>query len=673
MHRLIKFIIVLVPICLQAQTKPLLHEKHFIKENKILFRLMPVNKTVFEQIRSVGLKISRAEKIEGKLSNEVLLMKKLQPYWEADTSKWLKIYRKDKDKAAFVYQSLYRSKISEQKSKDKSEELFFDLLMLSCSFDAEIAEACGLFFIDSTFNADKKYVYKIELYDANESVKEIMKLDITPKLFSSNLNIDDLKVVNFKGVAVLKWNAEKYKSDYAGYMIERSEDSISFYQRNKAPVVFVKTQFEKNKQILYYSDTMPDRHRKYYYRIKGINYFGELSAPSNYVAIENHSIFKTIPVIDTLKVINNTKVFLHWKMETEAENLFPQKYLVFRGTKENAKYELIHSAKSTFEYVDPHPRPTNFYKIAAISYGNDTVYSYSRMANVIDTIAPSAPKQLKAQTSKTGEVVIFWNKNPEQDIQGYKLFTANSKKDEMVQVNTKFIKDTFYNERLNLKTLSRFVYYSTVAVDNNFNSSEMSEVIEVKRPDTIAPSAPILRSAKSDYKGIKLNYILSTSDDVNKHILLRKQLEDENWKPVKTIMQLDTLNAYIDTTAEISKQYSYQLQAYDSDNNMSISNSIMIHHETGFRNKFTDLNYAIDRKQKQIVLNWKSGGAEIEKFILYRAKKGQALTIIKTLRGIENTYTDKNLFMGNIYEYRMKAVYYNGAESLISDALIIEY
>lgn len=673
MHRLIKFIFVLIPMCLQAQTKLLLHEKHFVKENKILFRLMPVNKTVFELIKSGGLKISRAEKIEGKLSNEVLLIKKLQPYWEADTSKWLKIYRKDKDKAAFVYQSLYRSKIGEQKSKDKSEELFFDLLMLSCSFDAEIAEACGLFFIDSTFDADKKYVYKIEIYDENETVKEIMKVDIAPKPLSSNPNIDDLKVQNYKGVAVLKWNAEKYKSDYAGYLIERSEDSLSFYQRNKAPVVFVKTQFEKNKQILYYSDTMPDKYIKYYYRVKAINYFGEQSASSNYVVIKNHSIFKTIPVIDTLKVINNNKVFLHWKMESEGENLFPQKYLVYRSEKENAKYELIHSTKSTFGYVDRHPGLINFYKIAAISYENDTVYSYSRMANITDTIAPSSPKFFKANALKTGEIRFSWNKNPEKDIQGYKLFTANSKTDEMVQVNTKFIKDTLYHERLNLKTLSRSVYYSLVAVDDNFNSSEMSDIIEVKRPDTIAPSAPILRSASSVQKGVKLHYILSASDDVSKHILLRKNLSNNNWTQIKTILQNDNLNSYIDTTAEKGKEYSYLLQAHDADNNMSVSNSLIIHHETGFRSQLTNLSFTTDRKLKQIVLNWKLSNNEIEKYILYRAKKGEALTIIKTLDGNQNSFTDKNLFMGNVYEYRMKAVYYNGAESLISDALIIEY
>lgn len=98
-----------------------------------------------------------------------------------------------------------------------------------------------------------------------------------------------------------------------------------------------------------------------------------------------------------------------------------------------------------------------------------------------------------------------------------------------------------------------------------------------------------------------------------------------------------------------------------------------IKHETGFRKKLTDFQFAIDRTQKNISLSWNYSEKEIEKFILYRGRDKEPLTIIKALEGSIFSYTDKTPNIGNVYEYRIKAIMLNGAESIISDSLKVIY
>ena len=95
--------------------------------------------------------------------------------------------------------------------------------------------------------------------------------------------------------------------------------------------------------------------------------------------------------------------------------------------------------------------------------------------------------------------------------------------------------------------------------------------------------------------------------------------------------------------------------------------------ETGFRKKIININQSVDRTKKTITLNWDYAEKEIEKFIIYRAKLTEPLTIIKTVTSASVSFEDNTLNIGNTYEYRIKAIYNNGAESIISDAVIVEY
>ncbi len=660
----------------KAQSNMQIFEKHFVKSNKILFRISPNNKTVFEAMRRGPLKVTRFEVKNESANNEVIIEKMLMPYWEGDTANWLNLIRKDKNKGAFVYQSIFHNKGDDKVSPEKrvgQEKMVFDLLMLSCDLDAEIAKASGLFFIDSLINRNTLYKYKIELYTSPKTTQELISVDVDPSILSTNKKINDLSSKSKNGISTLKWKAVSYNSDYSGYNIERSEDSIKFKRLNKTPVILLTSQFEKNKAFIEYKDTMQKTNKKYYYRVKGINFFGEESEPSNVVTNYNYPIINSNPLIDSLTVIQNKQIKIVWRMENKTETNYIKNYLLKRSEKDNGNYTTIFESTKALKFLDLEPLQTNFYKVAAITFNGDTLLSYSRMALIIDTIAPLSPKNLTASVDKKGNVLLKWNRSKEGDLQGYKLFKANDRREEFVQINNKFIKDTFYNEKLNLNTLSRKIYYSISAVDDNYNCSTNSLPIEVKRTDTIPPQAPILRTITSELSGVKLNFILSNSEDLSYHKIYRREGNNMDYLEMRILKLNDSLSNFTDTTAQYGETYTYLIKAFDEDNNQASSKKLTTLYETGYRKKLTDVNYLVDRTKKNIILFWSYTEKEVEKYILYRAKENEALSIIKTVDGNTLQYTDNYLNIGNLYEYRIKAVLYNGTESVISNPIKVTY
>lgn len=677
MNNKFKIIILFLIFALSEKAQTIrISEKHFVKEKKILFRISLTDRKTFDILRKGPLKVTRFELKNGSQINEIVLEKKLMPYWEGDTLNWMRLIRKNKDKAAFVYQTLFQNqtdaKLSVEK-KERQDKMLFDLLLLSCDLDAEIATACGLLFPDSTINNNSNYVYKIELYTSPTTSKELLKATVNSSVLSVNKKISDLQIKSKNKIATLKWKAVSYSDEYSGYNIERSEDSTRFIKINSAPVILFASQFEKNKEFITCQDTMPALNKRYYYRIKGINFFGEESDPSNMVVTVNFPAINSSPLLDSIRVIQNRYVNIKWRMENNTETTLPKNYLLMRSESDKGEYKVIYESKSKLEFLDTKPLSSNFYKVAAVSFNNDTLYSYSRMILITDTIPPSIPLDLNAAVTKKGIVTIRWKKNPESDLQGYKIFKANSQKEEFVQLNNKFCVDTFFVDTLNLKNLSKKVYYALSSCDNMFNNSVKCIPIEVTRPDTIAPVSPILNSAYPDLHGVTLHFLLSRSEDVAKHVITRKNEKENTSQDIKIILTNDSITSFVDTMAQLEQTYNYQITAYDADNNFSSSKSIALNFENGFRKKLTNINYMVDRTQKNISLSWTYKETGIEKFILYRGKEKEDLTIIKTIDGNTLSYIDKTPNIGNIYEYRIKVVLYNGAESIISDPIKITY
>jgi len=644
--------------------------KSFVKTDRVLFRLGTNSKADLDYYKQWPLKITRTE--NG--NDEKTIVAKLKPYSVVDTIKWPELFAKDKNKFSFVYQVLFANKSTgkDPKLNAKNEKMAFDLLMLSCDFDKEVAKACGLYFVDSTIKQGTQYVYKIAVYTASNTTKEFTTVPVNTSQLSTNSTINDLNAKKKFKICELNWRADHLIGEYGGYYVERSEDSLNFTVLNKQPLILTYAQVTNKQRSIFYRDSMPLFDKKYYYRVRGVNFFGELSPPSNCVRVFSSKEIHSNPVIDSIKVKGNRDVFLRWRMEKQIENDFPDKYLVLRSENEKNGYTLIRESKKSGSFLDKNITSTCYYKIQAVTTGGDTLTSFSRMAVIYDTIPPEVPTGLKAVCDKNGSVRISWNSSKEENLTGYKLFRNNSLNEEPAQINSHFIKDTFYNEKLKLNNLSRKVYYAIAATDGNLNTSKLCAFIEVRKPDTLAPIKPILLSISPLAFGMKLKMNLSEEEDVLEHCILRTENKAQETE-IKKWKRKDTLSLFLDSTAIPGRTYTYRLRSSDEDGNRSFSEELFIRYETGFRKKLNDFTVSVDRKRKEIMLSWNYNENNIEKFIIYRKKGDGKLTILKTTEGNERAYRDDTPQIGNFYEYRIKAVMEDGVESIISDGIKVEY
>ncbi len=674
-NRLLIILFIVANSVLFAQNKTI-YAKYFVKQNSVLLRWVPANKQVFEMGAKNGYKITRYIKENNGLTSPIVLTENFKPLAFTDTLSWAYLLQKNSNGiiAYSFFSNLNKPKKTLTKQEAMNDDMQYGLLLLSCDFDAPLAKATGLFFTDSTSQNTKTYVYKIELNTTTPTTTNSpCWLDVNSSILSTNPPIQNLKAVVKNKHVKLKWSYAELKANYGSYQVERSTDSISFSKINTSPVILVSSQFEKKKDLITFDDTLPTTKVKYYYYIKGINYFGEESNPSNCLSVIGYKELKSFPIIDSIKTIANQKVFVKWRMKDETENDLVKTYILLRSKKDKGTYSTIHQSNNAGTYLDDKPEASNYYKIAAISYGNDTAYSYSSLALIIDSIPPSNPIGLKAIVDSKGNVVLTWTKNPEKDIKGYKVFKANALSEEFVQMKNEFITTTEFKDKLNLKTLSKKIFYKVVATDNNYNNSDFSEYIEVKRPDTIPPIAPLISDLKLLQHGIKITWIPSNSEDAKLYVLYHINTKGNTDIKVIEWLAKDSLKTFTDTTLELGESYRFKIVVTDDDDNINISNYPFMKFETGYRKKITTLNTTVNREDKLITLKWDYTTTEIEKFIIYRAKNQEQLTIIKTLDGSIKTYNDKELSINNFYTYRIKAVLKDGTESIISDELKAEY
>ena len=111
-----------------------------------------------------------------------------------------------------------------------------------------------------------------------------------------------------------------------------------------------------------------------------------------------------------------------------------------------------------------------------------------------DSIPPAIPSGLIANIDSLGVVQISWDPNKDVDILGYRLFKGNAKGEELVPINDIPISQTFYVDSVDMVAMNTHAYYAITAVDKRYNQSELSAVIEAKKPEVIPPSQPVIKN-----------------------------------------------------------------------------------------------------------------------------------------------------------------------------------
>ncbi|MFN7911693.1 MAG: fibronectin type III domain-containing protein [Bacteroidota bacterium] len=662
----------------QVKNDMFLHSE-FVKKNVIAIRLSPTSLLSFEDYKDLNKELIieiQKFKLDGNTKIAQGKPVYLKPFGIADTADWMSYIKKNNDQAAFLYQYMYPSK--EQKNNKSpnqapdAKQQLFNLVLLNCDYSSDAAKASGLLYKDSLIDNQSVYTYSFSIGN-KQGVKSLFEIKIDSKVLTQQPEINNFTAKLKKSVVTCKLDVNGYKEFYSAYYIEKSTDNINFKKTTTTPYVYLDYNQMKEKNKLVIEDSVSAKSPKYFYRIKGVNIFGEDSKPSNVVELKNYQEIKSFPNIDTIKTLMNKAVLLKWKMMDDKETRLIKNYILLRSDKDAGPYNSIYQNKEILQFTDKEPLSNNFYRVYAITDYDDTLKSFSRMIYLNDTIPPAVPRNLKAIIDKKGNVTVTWNKNTEIDLAGYRIFKANELHEEFVSTTEKFITDTFYTEKLPLNNLARHLFYSITATDKKYNSSAQAKPYKLRRPDTISPVKPIITNVKLLQSGIQLFFNPSKSEDVELHVLLRLNKKDKSLKTILQFTANDTIKAFVDTSAILGESYNYTLTAFDEDENKAMSSPRHVIYETGYRPRMKELNAKVDLEKRRIYLNWNVYDIDVEKYVLYRASESEPYIIIATIEGKQTTFTDKELSIGNVYSYKIKAVLKNGAESIFNQPLKVTY
>jgi hypothetical protein len=540
--------------------------------------------------------------------------------------------------------------------KDKEQANFVVMTnVIENMVNPRFQSVVGNVLFDAEFDRSKTYVYKIE-------IKGLAPLYtfIDPKARTQFAQIEASLTLDKKKIVSIEWDSKAVADQSLGFYVEHSMDEPSDGEYlDKLPFIPFSTQFEvedKNSSVTH----EPLEGHYHYYRVHGLDAFGELSLHSKWEKIYVPLNIYAVPFIDTIKA-RETERIIEVSAALIKKNSNVEKWVLLRSVQKDKGYIEIESkpfSDSTVTFsITGKPSGDRFYYKIQLVNKDDSVSSMPYYFFTLDQEPPNPPSDLEGTIDENGRVNISWNAPSDNDIQGYRVFRANHKREEFIEQTTELNNVQNFSDTLALDNLTSEVYYFVQAVDENYNNSIPSDTILILKPDTIAPMAAAMKGIKVVDTSIVLSWENSQSSDLHRTWLIRNEVD--------TIALAMDQTSYTDTLIEAGNYYSYQLVCEDDQHNESRSQVFSQYYETGIRKALKGFNAEVDRTNKQVVLSWQVPHEEVYSYKIMRAKDDGTLTYLKSISDATvQSFTDKNVKAGRKYTYSINYMTMEGIQSV---------
>lgn len=553
----------------------------------------------------------------------------------------------------------------------ESRDFAFALAILEITVSDALSDAIGC---QLTVNAknNTRYGFRITAKGLPVAYAEVNTTEPTvyPAIPDFHATLDRKKTVE------LIWTAKHYQPFGYAFHVEKSIDNPKpGTNLTLTPYFPVRTQSEKADKQDFIRDEKLQEGKTHYYRLVGLNYFGEPACFSEWQKIYIPLHLNAEVYIDTVYADKQTRVIAGTVYHLSNEPVNLKKHILLRSDKPDGIFTLIQERTTTdtnFRFTVDMPKTGDqfYYKVAAMSVDNDTVYSTASYLFTLDQEPPAKPAKLTGTINEKGIVSLSWLAPPDDDLQGYRIFRANHKKEDFIERNTDLSLTTAFTDTLALNNLTSEVYYCVKAVDKNFNNSPFSDTVLILKPDTIAPVAALLNKPLMQDSMIRLSWINSPSMDLQNNILVRYSgtITDTllHWS--------DTLTFYSDKRIVPGITYRYQIITTDKAGNRSEGTSRQLYYEPGYRKALSGFNAETMQKEKRIRLTWLPPEGEVFSYQIYRSTGEGKLQLIKTMENGTITYfEDRNVNSGNTYRYTIKYMLKSGIHGLPTQEISVRF
>ncbi len=580
--------------------------------------------------------------------------------------------------SSFETSGNYNSDVLQIINQVKELEQRYSFALFAADLSRKVARWTALGYIDKDIKKNEKYVYKI--YAAVPS--NLLKID-TGYVFTGVEDFRELprpiqlKAESGDKAILLSWDRRYYTNIYIAYHVDRSDDGGKTYQQiTKLPLINSDPPEGLPADRMYKLDSLQENGKTYLYRVRGLTSFGDIGPASEMVAGQGTKKFEANPAIVKAEVIEGQAVSILWDFP---KGLLKEVsgYRVQRAPKASGEYQNLTESlipATTNSFIDRSPRASNYYKIVVEGKQGQKAFSFPYLVQLEDSIPPSPPMGLIAKIDNHGVVQINWKQNKEDDFLGYRVFRANYKGDEYGQITTSPVPRPEFIDTVAVKTLSNKVYYKVTSLDHRYNSSEFSEVIEVKRPDVTPPAPPAFKNYRASEESVFIAWSPSPSRDVMKHTLWRKD-QTQVARFIKEFPSADTTRTYSDVTASAGVLYEYVIEAEDSAG-LKSRNAVPLKAkriDNGVALRIEQFKGEADRLNNLIKLSWRYAPSNVRKFMIYRAEDTAPISLYYSVNANDKKFDDANTKVNTRYKYRVKAVLSDGTESPFSDEVLVEF
>jgi uncharacterized protein len=656
-----------------------------VNDSTIVLRWAPLNHTDWRLVSKQGYRLERA--VLNDSTNAIvekygpLSIEPIKPWSEAECK--VKVNPNTQRYAALAAQALYGktfvTKTEEQGNylntivnAAEEEENRHALALFAADIAPEAGDLLGLRYVDKNVEHGFKYIYRLV---AMPHPQGLYKLDTAGFVVSmrdkENLPpIRDISPKGLDGKIQLSWRKTLTTNNLTAFFIERSEDNKNFTALNKEPYI----QFQEDKKavergIVTFTDTLVVNYKTYYYRVRGIDAFGELSPFSAPIVAKGRDM--TPPAAPFLRKIdkrNPTSYTINWEMpKTTANDL--KGFLVLRCDKIDGKYKTLTDkilAPTERSFTDNAASDTkeNYYSIVAIDTAGNVATSQKHMVFSYDAIPPAKPVGLTGSIDTNGIVTVKWRLGGESDLKGYYIFFANRDDHEFTAAAPAMIIDTVFTDSIRLKVLTKHIYYKIVAVDNNLNTSPYSVILELTKPDIVPPVQPVIGKFLVTDSTVSFNWARSASADVAKQNVYRRLSQNGEWQLLTTLNS--TAERFVDRDFGRDKSYQYSLEAVDS-GGLKSPKSYPLSIKTLSANLAKlvakNLTATFISDKKSATLTWESPKTDekIADWLIYRSAEDGTWDMLTTTQ--TSKFEDRSILKRKDVKYAVKARFEDGSVS----------
>lgn len=643
----------------QLDQTPAIRMRAEVQSDRILLRWISTDAESWELLNKYGVRLERLTVARSGVVLENPEIKILNENLKPEETETLKKLVAEYPMGAVIAQAIFGedfevslgdSPISKAISLDEIRQQRYLFSLYAADLCFPVAKEVGWGWEDKDVKKNERYLYR-----ATPLVPKGKRNIEQGAVFAiADETVKLVKPIGLSGQfsepgALLSWDYNTLSYLYSSYFIERSEDGRNFKQISDLPVTRMADTDKNPNAPITYLDSIP-LGKTMYYRVVGVTPFGSKGEYSSVISGIAYPILKTVPMITSSKVDKVGGADIAWQFDNTQQE-FISGFNILHSMDDKTYSTLADNIGANERNYHIEKIGKNiYYKVEAKSKHGTSTQSLPILIQPIDSVPPAIPKGLKAHIDSLGAVHLSWDANHDADIYGYRLYRGQTKGEELIPITDVAIRETYYTDSVNLHNLNDKVYYALTSLDERYNQSEQCQTIEVSKPQTIPPTAPVITKGIAEAGRNIIEWVSGGETQLAGYIIARTDVDDKTKQRAQRIDNPKT-TAYEDNDVESGKTYQYQVMAYSTNQQRSpLSSPIKIKSLKG-ENENETIKFDLEVLPEGIVIKWNIPYKDILSVTLYKLDETNTKFLYREGLPSTGTLTDEDIFQNRENAY----------------------